>query len=59
MSGIDIKRFREKLGLTQAAFAAKLGVAVHTVCRWETSFSKPSPLAIEKIKQLKEVEHGK
>lgn len=35
MSGADIKRIRDGLGLTQAALAAKLGVHTLTVARWE------------------------
>lgn len=32
----ELKRIRSALGLTQAAFAAELGVYRETVARWET-----------------------
>jgi DNA-binding transcriptional regulator YiaG len=35
MKGTDVQRLRRKLGLTQAALAARLGVHKLTVSRWE------------------------
>ena len=40
-----IKQFRGRLGLTQVALAARLGVSFVTVNRWENGQTKPSPLA--------------
>jgi len=47
-----IKELRSKLGLTQEQFAAKIGVTFSTVNRWESSKSKPSPLAFKMIEKL-------
>jgi len=49
-----IKELREKLGLTQEQFAAKVGVTFSTVNRWESGRSKPSPLAMRQIMELME-----
>jgi putative transcriptional regulator len=47
-----IRERRIALGLTQEQFAAKIGVTVSTVNRWENSKTKPSPLALRRIKEL-------
>jgi len=47
-----IREVRGRLGLTQEKFAAKLGVTLPTVDRWENGRSKPSPLAREKLQEL-------
>lgn len=52
MNEVEIKETRTALGLTQEKFAARLGVTLKTVNRWERTHSKPSPLAVEKIKAL-------
>ena len=49
-----IKDLRAKLGLTQEQFAAKVGVTFSTVNRWENGRGKPSPLAVRRIKELRE-----
>ena len=48
-----IRKRRIALGLTQEKFAAKVGVTVSTVNRWEKNKTKPSPLALRRIKELK------
>lgn len=52
----DIPRFvrnlRERTGLTQEKFAAKLGVTFPTINRWENGRAKPSPLALKQIEDL-------
>lgn len=55
---IEIKSIRDRLGLTQEAFAYKLGVSVQTITKWETGKHKPSNLAIQKIKQFGEQNEG-
>jgi len=50
--GIQIKELRERLELTQERFAARLGVTVSTVNRWENGKSQPSPLALIRIDEL-------
>lgn len=47
-----IRELRNSLGLTQDKFAAKLGVTLLTINRWENGRSKPSPLAMEKVELL-------
>jgi putative transcriptional regulator len=47
-----ISELRKRMGLTQEKFAVKLGVTFPTVNRWERGHSKPSPLAMQKIKDL-------
>lgn len=43
---------RELYGLTQEQFAAKLGVTVVTVNRWENYRTKPMPLALRQLRSL-------
>ena len=41
----SIKKLREKSGLTQVEFAARLGVDPITISRWERGLSRPSRMA--------------
>jgi len=50
-----VRELRERTGLTQEKFAAKLGVTYPTINRWENRRTKPSPLA---LKQIEELLHG-
>ncbi|HEY8563574.1 MAG TPA: helix-turn-helix transcriptional regulator [Pyrinomonadaceae bacterium] len=43
----ELKRRRERLGLTQAEFAAAVGVTSTTVSRYETGQQSPIPKLIE------------
>lgn len=47
-----VRKLRERLGLTQEKFAAKLGVTFPTINRWENGKAKPSPLALQQVKEL-------
>lgn len=47
-----VRELRERTGLTQEKFAAKLGVTYPTINRWENGRAKPSPLAMQKIEEL-------
>lgn len=47
-----IRDLRERTGLTQEKFAAKLGVTFPTINRWENGRARPSPLAMQKIEEL-------
>ena len=47
-----IRAIRQRTGLTQEKLAAELGVTFPTVNRWEQGRSKPSPLALMRIKDL-------
>jgi putative transcriptional regulator len=47
-----IPQLRQLLGLTQEQFAAKLGVTLPTINRWENGRAQPSPLALHRIKAV-------
>ena len=47
-----VRKLRERTGLTQERFAAKLGVTFPTINRWENGRAKPSPLAMQRIEEL-------
>ncbi len=47
-----IRELRQRTGLTQEKFAAKLGVTYPTINRWENGRAKPSPLALKQIEDL-------
>ena len=47
-----IRELRERTGLTQEKFAAKLGVTFPTINRWENGRARPSPLALKQIEDL-------
>ncbi|HYA40323.1 MAG TPA: helix-turn-helix domain-containing protein [Syntrophobacteraceae bacterium] len=47
-----IREIRESTGLSQEKFAAKLGVTLPTVSRWEHGRAKPSPLALKQIENM-------
>lgn len=45
MRGSEIKRLRERLGLSQSEFAEKFALALETVKRWEQGRGKPDRAA--------------
>jgi len=47
-----VRELRERTGLTQEKFAARLGVTFPTINRWENGRAKPSPLALKQIEDL-------
>ncbi len=49
-----IRQLRADLGLTQEQFVAKIGATFSTVNRWENDKSKPSPLAMLRIKRFQQ-----
>ena len=51
LTGEEIRRLRGKE--SQAEFAHRLGVSASTVCRWEASDTKPSPLALRSLLKLR------
>lgn len=53
MSYLDLREFREKMGLSQEKLAQELGVTARTVQYWEAKSSIP-PTQHEKIRQLME-----
>ena len=49
-----VRKFRQRLAMTQEEFAHCLGITVSTVNRWENGHSKPSKLARASIVALGE-----
>lgn len=47
-----VRTLRERVGLSQEKFAARLGVTTPTINRWENGRVKPSPLAMKQIENL-------
>lgn len=47
-----VREFRERTGLTQEKFAARLSVTYPTINRWENGRARPSPLAMKQIENL-------
>lgn len=45
---------RQRVGLSQEKFAAKLGVTFSTVSRWERQKAMPSPMAFDRMRELLE-----
>lgn len=56
MEATDIRKLRERLGLTQTAMAASLGVNSITLSRWELGRSRPSALAVGRLRALEGAE---
>ena len=51
-AGRLIRELRILTGLTQEQFAAVLGITYSTANRWENGHAKPSPLGMQKIKEM-------
>ena len=49
---MDVRLLRQKLGISRDALARELGVSYHTVSLWERGKTEPSPLALEKLKEI-------
>jgi putative transcriptional regulator len=47
-----IREVRQRLNLSQAAFAAKLEVSFQSVNRWENGRTKPLPIVLKQIEHL-------
>lgn len=47
-----VRETRQRLGLSQAKFAATLGVSFQSVNRWENGRTKPLPIAVKQIELL-------
>lgn len=47
-----IRQTRQRLGLTQTQFAAKLGVSFLSVNRWENGHHQPLPIALKQIEAV-------
>lgn len=49
-----VYELRQRVGLSQEKFAAKLGVTFSTVSRWERQKAMPSPMAFDRMRKLLE-----
>ncbi|MEH2310426.1 MAG: helix-turn-helix domain-containing protein [Nostoc sp.] len=47
-----IRELRQQLNLSQEKFAAKLGVSLRTVNRWENGSTVPSQMALKLIEEM-------
>ncbi|QFS45087.1 helix-turn-helix domain-containing protein [Nostoc sphaeroides] len=47
-----IRELRQQLDLSQEKFAAKLGVSLRTVNRWENESTVPSQMALKLIEEM-------
>ena len=47
-----VRELRERTGLTQEKFAARLGVTFPTINRWENGKAKPSPLGLKQVENF-------
>jgi putative transcriptional regulator len=47
-----VRETRQRLELSQAKFAAKLGVSFQSINRWENGRTKPLPIALKQIEHL-------
>jgi DNA-binding transcriptional regulator YiaG len=52
LSPAEIRQLRQRLGLSQRAFGAKVGVSLGTVIRWEGVLNQPRFLANERLQEL-------
>jgi len=59
MDATEIEPLRKALGLSRDKMARNLGITVQTIFRWEHGQVKPSPLAMERLEQLKRELEGK
>lgn len=48
----DLRTLRQRLGLTQAQLAERVGVTFATVNRWENGGARPSRLALRRLREL-------
>ncbi len=51
---VDVKAIRERLGLTQAAFAARFGLELDSVRNWEQGRYTPDPVARTLLKIIEQ-----
>ena len=51
MTAAQLKTERERLGLTQAVLAERLGVTARTIQRWEAGYPIPTAITLA-IRQL-------
>lgn len=50
---LNVKKLRTRSGLSQSKFAVLLGVSVASLRRWEAGDANPSPMAIQRIEEIR------
>ena len=55
---VRIKEIRNKLKLSQRAFAKQVGATFVSIYKWENNKSKPHPMFMKKIEELNEEDNG-
>lgn len=53
MRSTDVKRLRLALGLTQAAFARRLGVSAVSVSGWERGRHRPVGMSLKRLRDVR------
>jgi len=53
MTADEIKELRLSLNMSQQGFAEELGCEYHAVMRWERGISRPSPLSLKALENLR------
>lgn len=48
----NLRKLREKIGLTQTELAAKIGVTARTIDRWEDRKNIPHPERMKKLNRI-------
>lgn len=55
---LSVKELRMKTGLSQVRFSHLLGVSVSSLRRWETAEAHPSPMAMERLNEIANLDAG-
>ena len=58
MTASDIRTLRHSMSLDQTSFASLIPVALTTVYRWERGETNPSPMALRRLREIRE-EHSR
>jgi transcriptional regulator with XRE-family HTH domain len=56
MTGDEVRRIRQRLGLTQAELSERLGVAANSVARWERNEMRIRPTAAALLRLMARIE---
>jgi len=52
ITAVDVRALRKKLGISRDTLAREIGMSYKSVYLWEKGKTKPSALALEKLKEL-------
>lgn len=51
---VTVRQIRDATGLSQSKFAAKFGIPVRTIQKWERGESQPKPYVLHMMQQILE-----